>query len=354
MDAQNLTFALATLFGLVSFFSPCVLPLVPVYLGYLSGATVAGADVGGRVNRWHTFSHALALVLGFALVFIALGALGGALGQTLNRAIPTIIRVGGVMLAIFGLRIAHVQWSRVRWIVAALAIAAFAYLINVRETAPNRLLQAALFGAVTLAGMAWPLAGHVVLGGIAALLNFLSVWNGAAGLFGIAELGGFTSTIIAVAESALIWLLVAWASRTDLFYLEKRIDLGQDRNQGYTTSFLTGIVFGAGWTPCVGPILASILALAATEQSIGRGALLLTFYSIGLGVPFLLAGLAFGELSRVLPKINRYLGAISLISGLLLALVGILIYTGGLQLLATAVPQVELESWLLGVLGMGE
>ena len=70
--------------------------------------------------------------------------------------------------------------------------------------------------------------------------------------------------------------------------------------------------------------------------------------------PFLLAGLAFGELGRVLPKINRHMGTISLVSGLLLAIVGVLIYTGGLQLLASAVPQVELETWLLGVLGMGE
>ncbi|MFN2169571.1 MAG: cytochrome c biogenesis CcdA family protein, partial [Anaerolineae bacterium] len=112
MDAQNLTLALAALFGLVSFFSPCVLPLVPVYLGYLSGATVASADEEGRVARWATFSHAFALVLGFTLVFVALGALGGALGQALNRAIPSIIRVGGVLLLVFGLRVAHVRWSK--------------------------------------------------------------------------------------------------------------------------------------------------------------------------------------------------------------------------------------------------
>ncbi len=354
MDAQSLNFTLAALFGLVSFFSPCVLPLVPVYLGYLSGATVAGADAQGRASRWLTFSHALALVIGFTLVFIALGALGGALGQALNRAIPSIIRIGGAMLMIFGLRVAHVQWSKLQWGGAAILIAVVAYLINARETVPNRLLQGALFGVVVLAGMAWPLAGHVVLGGVAGLLNFISVSSATAGLFGIGDLGGFTPTITALAESVLIWLLVAWASRTDLFYLEKRIDLGGERQQGYTTSVLTGVVFGAGWTPCVGPILASILALAATEQSVGRGALLLTFYSIGLGVPFLLAGLAFGQLTRILPKLNRHLSTISLVSGLLLALVGVLIYTGGLQLLSTLAPQVELETWLLGILGMGE
>ena len=352
MDTQTLV--LATLFGLVSFFSPCVLPLVPVYIGYLSGATLAGANERGQVPRWYTFSHAAALVLGFALVFIALGALGGALGQALNRAIPSITRVGGVMLLVFGLRVAHVRWPLMGWSLMAVVVALVGFLVNSRETTINRVLQSVLFGLVTLSGYGWPLAGHVLLGGLAGALNFVAVWEGSAALFGIPDLGGFTTTIVAAAESALIALLVAWASRTDLFYMEKRIDLGQERSQGYTASFLTGVVFGAGWTPCVGPILASILALAATGQNAGRGALLLTFYSIGLGIPFLLAGLAFGELGRALPKINRHLGTISLVSGLLLAFVGVLIYTGGLQLLASAVPQVELESWLLGVLGMGE
>lgn len=352
MDSQNLNLFLASLFGLVSFFSPCVLPLVPVYLGYLTGATVAGVDAQGKLARWFTFSHAVALVAGFTLVFVALGALGGALGQTLNRAVPVIIRVGGVMLAVFGLRIAHIEWPRARWVALSIGFALLAYFANIRETPINRGLQAAMFGVIVLAGISWPLAGHVMLGVLAGVLNFLSIWSGSAGLFGIAELGAFTPTITALAESALIALLVAWASRTDLFYVEKRFELGQQRNRGYITSFLTGIVFAAGWTPCVGPILASILALAATEQSVGRGALLLFFYSLGLAVPFLLAGLIFNQLGKVLPKIYRHLPTISLISGLLLAIVGVVIYTGGLQLIATVVPQVELESWLLGMLGM--
>ncbi len=352
MESYNINLLLATLFGLVSFFSPCVLPLVPVYLGYLTGATVAGADAQGKVSRWFTLSHAVALVAGFTLVFVALGALGGALGQTLNRAVPVIIRVGGVMLVVFGLRIAHIEWRKQGWLLLAVFVALIAYLVNVRETSVNRVLQALMFGLITLAGFGWPMAGHVALGAAAAVLNFVTIWAGSAALFGVADLGGFTPTIMALAESVLIGLLVGWASRTNLFYMEKRFDLGQNRRRGYVTSFLTGIVFAAGWTPCVGPILASILAMAATEQSIGRGALLLFFYSLGLAVPFLIAGLLFNELGRVLPKIYRYLPTISLVSGLFLAVVGVVIYTGGLQLMATVVPQVELESWLLGVLGM--
>ncbi|MER2599149.1 MAG: cytochrome c biogenesis protein CcdA [Caldilineales bacterium] len=352
MATQEITLFLAALFGLVSFFSPCVLPLVPVYLGYLTGAAVAGVDAQGKLGRWFTFSHAAALVAGFTLVFVALGALGGALGQTLNRAVPVIIRVGGVMLVVFGLRIAHITWPKRLWLLLSVVVALLAYAVNVRETSINRLLQAMLFAVITLAGFGWPLAGHVALGVLAGVLNFITIWQGSAALVGVAELGAFTPTVTALAESVLIGLLVAWASRTDLFYVEKRFDLGQQRRRGYVTSFLTGIVFAAGWTPCVGPILAGILALAATEQSIGRGALLLLFYSLGLAIPFLLAGLLFNQLGRVLPRIYRHLPAISLISGLLLALVGVVIYTGGLQLAATLVPQLELESWLLRALGL--
>lgn len=354
MDSQNLTLLLASLFGLVSFFSPCVLPLAPVYVGYLAGATVAGADEKGQVSRWFTLSHAVALVAGFTVIFVALGAVGGALGMALSRAIPSIIRVGGVMLMVFGLRIAHVRWSVWRWLAAALAVTLLGFAINIRETTLNRALQAAMLGLVTLAAFAWPLAGHVALGLLAGALNFVTTWDGSAALFGIATLGGFSTTFTALGESALIALLVAWASRTDLFYVERRLDLGVERSRGYWTSFLTGIVFAAGWTPCIGPILASILALAATEQSIGRGALLLFFYSLGLAIPFLLVGLLFNQLGRFMPRISKRLPLISLISGFLMVAVGVVIYTGGMQLMASAVPQVELETWLLGVLGGGE
>ena len=159
-----------------------------------------------------------------------------------------------------------------------------------------------------LAAYPWPLAGHVALGIVVGLINFVTVWDGTAKMRVSPTSAAFREAL-ALAESGLIILLVAWVSRTDFFYMEKRLNLGQNKSRGYTTSFLTGIVFAAGWTPCVGPILVSILAMAVTGER--RGALLLFFYSLGLAIPFLLAGLLFNQLGRLLPKIYRYLPLIA-------------------------------------------
>ena len=126
-------------------------------------------------------------------------------------------------------------------------------------------------------------------------------------------------------------------NRTDVFYAEK-IELKQTGPQagqtGYLRSMLFGIVFAAGWTPCVGPILASILVVAGQLNSVGQGVLLLTAYTLGLGIPFLLVGLAFGPVSRWLRKMNRYVGIVSILSGALLVLMGILIFSDSLSFLA--------------------
>ena len=129
-------------------------------------------------------------------------------------------------------------------------------------------------------------------------------------------------------------LAVILLNRVDLFYAEKKIELKQTGQTGYWRSLLFGVVFAAGWTPCVGPILAGILVVASQLETVGEGILLLTFYTLGLGIPFLLVGLAFGPLSRWLRRINRYLGAISVISGALLVLMGIFIFTDSLTFLS--------------------
>ena len=115
---------------------------------------------------------------------------------------------------------------------------------------------------------------------------------------------------------------------------EKRVNLPGARNPGYLRSILIGAVFAFGWTPCVGPILGTILTLAWGSQTIGKGALLLVVYSLGLAIPFIIIGLAWGTIMPLWKSINRHLGKISIISGCLLVIIGILILSGKLSILS--------------------
>jgi len=228
MNPSQVSVLLAVGAGLLSFLSPCVLPLIPGFIGYLGSASVRAE---GQVPWWRTFLHALAFVLGFTAVFVVLGASAGSLGALLYDYLPWIQRIGGVLLILMGL--------------------------------------------------------HTI------------------GLLKIPFL-----------------------------FQEKRVHFVGRPELGYLSSFLLGIFFSAGWTPCVGPILASILLLASQEQTAARGAFLLAAYSLGLGIPFLAVGAAFGPLSGWLRRLNRHLNLVSIISGLFLIVVGLLILTDSLRLLA--------------------
>ena len=222
MDGQNVTLSAALVAGLVSFFSPCVLPLVPVYLGYMTGTAVSNVE---ETRRLKTLAHAVFFVLGFGLVFVMLGAAAGLLGSVLYPIMPYLIKIGGVILIVFGLQ---------------------------------------MMGLVSI--------------------PFLN--------------------------------------------MEKRLELGRGRGKNYWTSFLIGLVFAAGWTPCVGPVLASILLLAAESQTVGVGALLLAVYVLGLGVPFLVVAGLVDVATPALRRMNRHLRAISIIGGILLIVTGFLLLAG--------------------------
>jgi cytochrome c-type biogenesis protein len=119
---------------------------------------------------------------------------------------------------------------------------------------------------------------------------------------------------------------------------EKRLNTTVGSNPGYLRSIGIGAAFALGWTPCIGPILGAILTLAWSSQTIGQGALLLTIYSLGLGIPFIILGLVWGAIMPWWKNINRHLGTISIVSGVLLIIVGILILTGNLAWLGQFVP----------------
>ncbi len=217
---QQVSVGLALAAGLLSFLSPCVLPLVPAYIGYLSGRGIEDE----AVERSRTFLHALAFVFGFGSIFVLLGASVGLIGYVVQDWLPWLRRIGGVFLVVLGL-----------------------------------------------------------------------------GTLGVI--------------------------RIPFLYMEKRIHVEARPEWGYFSSFLVGAAFGAGWTPCIGATLAAILFLAAQSQTVLQGAFLLSVYTLGLGVPFLLVALGLERARDVLRRLNRRMGLINTISGLFLILMGIVVYT---------------------------
>ena len=225
-DAVVLGPVVAFLGGILSFLSPCVLPLVPSYLGFITGFTVE--EMGNR--RRLAMIHATLFVVGFSLVFVLLGASATALGSALRFYKEWIMRGGGILIIFFGL-----------------------YCL------------------------------------------------------GIVKLGFLTQ--------------------------EKRLHL-ERKPIGYLGSVLVGIAFGAGWSPCIGPILGGILSLAATEADLSRGMTLLVAYSAGLAVPFLVAAYAVESFLDWFQRFRRHLGLVQKVSGVLLVVVGLLIATGQFTRLA--------------------
>jgi cytochrome c-type biogenesis protein len=220
-----MSLGIAFLAGLVSFLSPCVLPLVPSYVTFVTGMTLDElATHGSTAARRRAAVHASLFVLGFALVFIALGATATALGVTLRRALPLLQQLGGVVLALFGL-----------------------FMLGVLR--------------------------------IPALMR------------------------------------------------ERRMQLAT-KPAGLVGSVLVGVAFGAGWTPCVGPVLASILLYAGSSGSMARGTLLLGAYALGLGIPFWIAAVGLNWYLVGTRRLTRWLRPIERASGVLLILVGVLLFTG--------------------------
>lgn len=228
--------------GVASFLSPCVLPLIPGYLSFITGYTPS--QLSESKASWRSvLLPSMLFVLGFSIVFIGLGASASMLGSVLMQYRSILIRAAGVLVFV---------------------------------------------------------------------------------------LGFFMLGIIKVP-----WL-----------YGEARFELGKAKAFGRWAALVMGAAFAFGWTPCVGPILGSILALAGSTGSVSTGVLLLLAYSLGLGVPFVLTALLFGQLRGALSWLNRHSLAINRVAGSLLMIVGVLIFTGQLSRLAawlTAVlPAVEL------------
>ncbi|HVP78312.1 MAG TPA: cytochrome c biogenesis protein CcdA [Thermodesulfobacteriota bacterium] len=222
---QEISGMIAFSAGLLSFASPCVLPLVPSYITYITGASfkkLTDAEAGSKL-RWATMSHSLCFIVGFSLVFILMGASATYLGQLLVQYQYWIMKGGGVLIILLGIH--------------------------------------------------------------------------------------FTGVI-----------------KLPFLQMEKRFEM-RKKPLGYVGSFVVGVVFAAGWTPCIGPILSTILIYASTSKSLTTGILLLTYYSVGLGIPFFLSSLAFNSFLSAFDKIKRYMRVINFVSGLFLIGIGVLFLT---------------------------
>ncbi|GBD31261.1 Thiol:disulfide interchange protein DsbD [bacterium HR33] len=225
-ETASVGIAVAFVAGTLSFLSPCVLPLIPSYISFITGLSLD--ELGER--RWLAFTHALLFISGFTLIFVALGATATGIGRLLNYNQVWLERIGGLLIIFFGL-----------------------YLLGVFR------------------------------------------W-------------GFLAR-------------------------ERRIQI-QDKPLGYLGSVLVGLAFGAGWTPCIGPILGSILLYTSTTADLGQGIVLLLAYSLGLAIPFLLAALAVERFIQWFRRFRRFIPLTEKVAGAVLVGVGLLLVTGYFSWLA--------------------
>jgi len=287
-----------------------------------------------------TFFHALALVLGFTAIFTLLGASVGLVGYALYDVLPVITRVGAILLIVFSLKVAHVKMGYLSWALAALVFGGVTYWLDQYQAEQSyRIINALLIALAVFSGAGWDKFVLVIL---SILIGGLSFITSAAPALWLKAL-----------EAVLVILTIYFGNRTDVFDREFRMDMG-DKFGGeasYWRSGLVGVIFAAGWTPCVGPILSGILLLAATEQTWLQGAMLLAVYSIGLGVPFLIAGALFSKLADYLPKFYKWLPTISLISGILLIFIALLLFTDTLSRLSQYGGFLNFEQGLAGDTG---
>jgi len=288
----------AFLAGLISFLSPCVLPLVPGYISMLSGIGVEQLRRGEK-PRGSLVASSLAFVCGFSVVFITFGASASAVGKFLASNRTLLAPFAGALVILFGLHLLGVLG-----------------MLDV--------VTSAIMGGAGLVAAAYLLGRHGT--------ETAGPW----GLIGAAPFAAISIIFLAGPS------LTRWLNR-DLHFRQLGATAADSEKAagplaGVTSGFLLGFAFAFGWTPCIGPILAGVLAIAATEATVAKGIFLLAVYSAGLAIPFLLTAIGINGFLRFYQHFRKYLHAVEMASGALLLFVGGLIFLNRL-------------TWLSGKLG---
>ena len=244
---QEVTIFAALFAGILSFLSPCVLPLVPAYISFMSGVSIEQLQQTTHREQVlrKTVITSCAFILGFSVVFVLLGATATALGAFFLARLALLGKIAGVIIIVLGLH----------------------------------------------------------------LLGFFKKW-------------------------------------LSFLNYEKRFHI-QHIHAGVVSAFVVGLAFAFGWTPCVGPILGPILILAGGQNTVKEGILLLSVYSLGLGIPFLLTAIATHRFLGILNSIKRHFQTIEIVSGVFLLLVGVLMFTGRFSLITSKL--VEWFPWLINL-----
>ncbi len=341
MNPENLTIGLALIAGLISFISPCVLPLVPAYISYMGGRVAntisAQLNAGGQAvlrpttsARFATVLHSLAFVGGFTFVFVVIGLFSTALiqqigGQNINLVTGMIGRIGGVVVIFLGLHFMGVLPSVFNWLQAR------PHLLSSPLTTPLIALAGAALILWGFTGVLLP-ALNTTLTTTAGTVTTLH-WPT---LIALAALTGFLLWIIlggALIAPGRFWSSTIQTVQTAL-YTDTRRQMTARGQQGLSGSAIMGVVFAAGWTPCIGPVYGAVLTLAANTGDVVRAAPLLAAYSLGLGIPFVLTAALLDSAQNLLRRLQRHMRKIELASGAFLVLIGLLVATGTLQSLS--------------------
>lgn len=319
---------LAAVAGLISFLSPCVLPLVPAYIGYMGGRvtqtvatqTAAGGSAAVVVDRslsarFSTALHGTAFVLGFTFVFVTLGILGTAFVRQIGSTATVesmIGRIGGVVIIILGLHFMGALPVIFRQLRARPRLIGSPLWTALLALAFSAVIAWAFTGTVAL----WDTGAYVAWTGSLALVLLAALWLGLALGGGFGQPGAFWMRAMNTVDYAL--------------YADTRRQIMPNPNRGLANSALIGVVFAAGWTPCIGPTLGAAMMMAANTGEIARAALLMTVYSLGMGIPFVLTALLLDGAQGGLRRLNRHMNWIKVASGGFLMLMGVAIASGQL------------------------